>query len=454
MKRSIRARLLIWMFALLVPLSTGAGWLLTQVFGNRLLHDIDVALQEEAETIAELLGTRAGPEAIAELLNHIATATDRESQKYILVTRAGEVIAEVPRDAREVMRSGNPALRIVRYTSPDPPLVVTIAVSAAAALHAKQRLTSLLALGIPIMLALCGLGLSLVTTRALRPLEDASRQLDAIAGENLSARVRVRNTNDEVGRMVTVLNRMLDRLQRAVEELRRFTSDAAHELRTPLTVLRTGLDVAQSRQRSADEYRAALADALAATDRMCHLADDLLTLARLEGAGGLRNAATVDIGEIVRELAAAWRSNAVEDGAVQREIVIHATTEPGTCVHGSAGNLYRLFNNLIDNAHRHGARNGSGPVEIAVSARRIADRVEATVTDDGPGMAAEDLHRVFDRFYRGDGVRAGQPGTGLGLSIAQEIARAHGGEITAANRDGGGCVFTITLPATSSSVNS
>ena len=92
---------------------------------------------------------------------------------------------------------------------------------------------------------LCGAGLWVVTGRALWPLEEASRQLEAIAADNLSVRVPVENPNDEVGRMVTVLNRMLDRLQRAVGELKRFTADAAHELRTPLTVLRTGLDVAQ-----------------------------------------------------------------------------------------------------------------------------------------------------------------------------------------------------------------
>ena len=88
--------------------------------------------------------------------------------------------------------------------------------------------------------------------------------------------------------MVSVLNRMLDRLDRAVAELQRFTADAAHELRTPLTVLRTGLEVALARERAAPEYRAALTEALEATDRMCHLADDLLTLARLEAAGAPR----------------------------------------------------------------------------------------------------------------------------------------------------------------------
>ena len=115
MRHSIRARLLIWMLALLVPLSAVAGWLLIQMFGNRLLHDIDVALEEEAETIAELLGTPAEPAAIAGLLNRIAGEVEHGPHKYVTVTRAGQVIATVPDDAQAVMRSGDPQLRIVRY---------------------------------------------------------------------------------------------------------------------------------------------------------------------------------------------------------------------------------------------------------------------------------------------------------------------------------------------------
>ena len=440
MRHSIRARLLIWMLLLLVPVSVAAGWLLIQMFGSRLLHDIDVTLQEEAETIAELLATSAEPAAITDLLNRIAGEADQGPHKYIVVTRAGSVIAEVPRDAQAVIRSGDPQLRIVRYDSRDRSITVSIAVSAAAALHAKQRLTSLLGVGIPLVLVLCGAGLWFVTGRALRPLEDASRQLDAIAADNLSVRVPVENPNDEVGRMVTVLNRMLDRLQSAVSELRRFTGDAAHELRTPLTVLRTGLDVAQSRERSAAEYRAALGEALVATDRMCRLAEDLLTLARLEAAGEPRAAAPVDLSEMLHELAAAWRADGVENPAIE------VGADPDTWVHGNAGDLYRLFNNLIENAVRHGA-GGHARADVRISSRRVDDRVETEVIDRGPGIAPEDVPRVFDRFYRGNGVRAAQPGTGLGLSIAQEIARAHRGGISAANCDGGGCVFTVTLPA-------
>src|SRR5262249_45000401 len=141
-----------------------------------------------------------------------------------------QAIAVMPADAEDVIRSADPTLRIVRSASRDQSIAVTIAVSAVAALHAKQRLTSLLAVGMPLMLALCGAGLWLITGRALRPLEDASRQLEAIAADNLAVRVPVENPNDEVGRMVAVLNQMLGRLQRAVGEQKRFTADAAHEL--------------------------------------------------------------------------------------------------------------------------------------------------------------------------------------------------------------------------------
>jgi two-component system OmpR family sensor kinase len=247
--------------------------------------------------------------------------------------------------------------------------------------------------------------------------------------------------------MVTVLNRMLDRLQSAVGELKRFTANAAHELRTPLTVLRAGLDVAQSRQRSAAEYRAALGEALAATERMCRLAEDLLTLARLEAAEDPGAVGAVDLSELLHELAAAWRSEAAEEPGECRTVDVHVATEPAVWVTGNAGDLYRLFNNLIDNAARHGASGTPRRTEIQLSARVVADRIEAQVADNGPGLSPEDLQRIFDRFYRGNGVRAVRSGTGLGLSIAQEIARAHDGAIRAANRDGCGCVFTVSLPA-------
>ncbi len=459
MRRSIRIRLIVWLLALLVPLSAGAGWLLTEVFGNRLLRDIDVALAEEAETVAELLASAPSSDAVGSLLNRIAGAGEHGTQKYISIVRDGQVIAQVPPGAQQVIDSTDPRLRVVRHQSPDSSVIVSIAVSAAGALHAKQRLTSLLAVGGPLLLLFLGGGLWLVIGRALQPLERASRQLDEIGAENLSMRVAVDNRDDEVGRIVTVLNRMLDRLERAVSELQRFTADAAHELRTPLTVLRAGLEVTLARDRSDGEYRAALGEALCGLDRMRRLAEDLLTLARLEAAGRPYAAGPVDLGEMLQELA-----DASMEVARQRRLTIEVQTGPGLRVHGNAGDLYRLFNNLIDNAVRHGV-NGDGerPADgsIRLSAERSGQCVRVTVADRGPGIPAQELGRVFERFYRGHrqpGTATGTgptgtgasgtvaSGTGLGLSIALRIARTHGGRIAVRNRDGGGCVVDVILP--------
>ena len=444
MRRSIRTRLVVWTLVLLLPLCAGAGWLLIQVFGNRLLHDVDVAVEEEAETVAELLAASSSPEAVTNLLSQLTAETDWGPRKYVTVMRGGQLVAEAPHDAHVVLQSGQPSLRIVRYQSPDHTVTVSIGVPVGAALHAQQRLRSLLGVGMPLILLVAGASLWMVIGRALRPLENASRQLEQIAAETLSVRIPVANPDDEVGRMVTVLNQMLYRLEHAVAELRHFTADAAHELRTPLTVLRTGLEVALSRDRAASEYRAALAEALEGTDRMCRLAADLLTLARLEAAGAPRTSVSVDVGAMLHELADAWA-----DAPGVRRATLAVEASPDLYAQGDPGDLYRLFNNLIENAVRHGA-NGSGQrvsTRVVLSARRSADRIEAAVADDGPGIAPDDLPRAFDRFYRGQGQHAGSPGSGLGLSIAQQIARSHGGHLAIANRDTGGCVVTVSLQA-------
>jgi len=440
MRRSIRARLMVWVLALLLPLSAAGAWLLVQVFANRLAHDIDVALEEEAETVAEMVARPGNSGAVSALIAEIAGESDLGGRKYITVVHEERLVAAAPADAQSVLASARPDLRVFRYQirGPEGSVVVSVGTAATGALHAKRRLTSLLAIGTPLVFLIIGSGLWIVIGRALRPLEDASRQIDTIAAENLSVRVPVENPKDEVGRMVTVLNRMLDRLDRAVAELRRFTADAAHELRTPLTVLRTGLEVALARERSAPEYRAALSEALTGTDRMCRLAEDLLTLARLDAAEAPQTAGAVDLGEMLHELGDAWL-----DTCEQRRIAMAVSADTGLQVEGNAGDLYRLFSNLIDNAVRHGREGG----RLELAAQRAGDAVEVSVSDDGPGIAPADLPHIFDRFYRGKREAQDQGGTGLGLSIAQEIVRTHGGQITAGNRDSGGCIVRVILPA-------
>jgi signal transduction histidine kinase len=426
-----------WILALLLPLSAAAGWLLVQVFGNRLLRDIDVALEEEAATVAELLLRPSAPDAMAALLAQVAAETDVGTGKRIVVSRRGQVIGEAPPGAHAVPPDRDPTQRSAVYRAgpADDPLTVIVSVSAAQALHARQRLTLLLAIGIPCGLLVVAAGLWAVTGRTLRPLQDAARRLEALDVDRLAARMPVANPHDEVGHMVIALNRMLDRVAAAVGEMQRFTADAAHELRTPLAVLRTGLDVALARERSTADYRAALVEALEGTDRLACLAEDLLTLARLEAGADSRRCTPIDLAEVLQELADAWGTQ-----ATQQAVAVEVSVGAPVSVEGTPADLYRLLGNLIENAVRHSPRGG----RIRLRAESADGWAQVIVTDQGPGLAADDQARVFERFYRGRGETGA--GTGLGLSIAQAIARAHGGHVALANGDGGGCVATVSLP--------
>ncbi|MEO8602348.1 MAG: ATP-binding protein [bacterium] len=437
MRRSLRLRLIVWILALLVPAAAAAGWLLVQVFANRLLRDIDVALEEEATTAAALLVRPSSADATATLLAHLAGETDLGPGKRIVVRRGGAVIAEAPPGSAAVLASGDPVLRIATATagSPAAPLTVLVGVPATDAQHATQRLILLLAVGIPAGVLLIGAGLWVVIGRALRPLETAARSMEGIGVGDLAARVPIDNRDDEVGRMVVGLNRMLDRLAHAVGEMQRFTADAAHELRTPLAVLRTGLEVTLAHPRSADEYRAALCDALDESERLTQLAEDLLTLARQESADASRRSETVDVREMVHELVDAW-----EGQAATRQISLVAETGSALPARGSAADLYRLFGNLLDNALRH----SPAAARVAVRAEIADDRIHVSVSDTGPGIAADEIERVFERFYRARA--AGGTGSGLGLSIARAVARAHGGDLRLTGGAAGGCVAHVWLP--------
>jgi signal transduction histidine kinase len=438
----LRLRLIVSILALLVPAAAAAGWLLVQVFANRLQRDIDVALEEEAETVAALMAKPGAVESGTSLLGSIAAETDLGPGKLLVVTRNGQIVSEIPPGAQAALRSGDPAVRSVSHQAgaTSDGVVVTVAVRADAAQHARQRLTVLLLAGLPAGVLVLSAGLWMAIGQALRPLEETSRQLDTLAVDSLSVRVRVTHPDDEVGRLVKVLNRMLDRVEDNVAQLQRFTAHAAHELRTPLAVLRTGIDLALSRQRSAADYRAALSEALASTERLCRLAEDLLTLARLEALRAVRPTANVDLAEMLHELGDAWAQVAAGRGV---KVAVEAVGPLE--VSGNAADLYRLFNNLLDNAMRYSPEGST----LQLAARRQGAQVEVTVCDAGAGIAGEDVARVFEPFYRGTGIRSDQPGAGLGLSIAKEITRTHGGQISIANRDVGGCMVEVALPASS-----
>jgi len=433
MTNSIRLRTVALLLTVLLPIAVASGFALVELFGNRLLHDIDVALEEEAETLATLASGDSRVESLGPVVARIVAEPDLGSPKYATVRRGNEIVSEIPKGAAEFVSHHQHGIRVASVRRGT--LAVTMAVDARAAVQVKKRLTVLVLTGLPIVVLLVAASVWIVAGRALRPLELAAAELPRIGARNLSIRVPVVNPDDEVGRMATALNGMLDRLETSVGALHRVIADGAHELRTPLAVLRMGLEVALRKDASAEEYRADLAEALATTERLCRLTDDLLLLARLESDVAQAKTEKVDVLEMLNEIADVWRAS---PGEKEPAIEVIGESAP-LLTEGRPGDLYRLFGNLVENAVHHG---GGG--HIALRGSRIADRLEVSVEDDGPGIDPRERERIFERFHR-SGSRRG--GAGLGLSIAREIARRHGGDIAVDGASVRGALFRVTLPA-------
>ena len=254
----------------------------------------------------------------------------------------------------------------------------------------------------------------------------------------MSRRLEPGETDDEVARLTRSINALLERIERASNTERRFAADAAHELRTPLAVLRTGLEVALSRERTQHEYAEALGSAFEEVVALCTMADQLLTLARLDQEASTERE-RVDLGALVREVA-----GAVEPLVQAKPLKLTVNSEEAVIVEGNPVHLKRLVINLLDNAIKFTP--AQGKLEIGTAARD--GHATLRVADSGPGIPAEDLPFIFNRFFRG---RArDESGNGLGLSLCREIVRLHRGEIAVANRGDGGCEFIVTLPLATS----
>ncbi|MFJ6695451.1 sensor histidine kinase [Streptomyces sp. NPDC091272] len=309
----------------------------------------------------------------------------------------------------------------------------TVTVYAGAPLATEQgaveTVRSAMLVGLPVLLVVVAGVTWLVTRRALRPVEGIRREMATVtASEDLSRRVPVPGTGDEVDRLAVTTNETLAALESSVERQRRFVADASHELRSPIASLRTQLEVAAAHPELLD-----LAGAVEDTVRLQDLAADLLLLARLD-AGEKPGAARLDLSALVR-------AEVAQRGGSDR-CRVTANVADGIEVAGSRGQLARVLGNLLDNAQRHAE--GCGTVTLRA---RGDGRAVLEVADDGAGVPAAERDRIFERFVRLDDARSRDDGgAGLGLAIARDVARRHGGTLTAGQAPGGGALFTLALP--------
>ena len=280
---------------------------------------------------------------------------------------------------------------------------------------------------------------------ATRPVADILRTAERLRPTRLGDRLTLSGTGDELDQLATTINRLLDQVAGHVDRQRRFLADAAHELRGPLAAIRTSLEVAASRDRTATEYRETLGDVLDETRQLAKLTNDLLLLAEAdEEPGGVGTAAgtAVDLALLAGQAIAMFAGVAEERG-----IDVALAADARGVVRGDAVHLRQVLGNLLDNAIRFTP--AGGRVRVSVATTADADEVLLQVADTGIGIAAADVSRVFDRFFKADTARA--RGTarsgGLGLPISRAIVERHGGTMTLASEPDRGTVVTIRLPA-------
>ena len=299
-----------------------------------------------------------------------------------------------------------------------------------------DRLLITLLVSIPLVVIIAGLSGYWLAARALRPIDQITSTARHISAVDLSARLNLPDTNDEVGRLANTFDKMLTRLDEAFQRERQFTADASHELRTPLTAMQAILGTTREKRRTVKEYQQVLDDLSEETDRLRTLTENLLQLAR----GDITDKPTderINLSDLISDVSESLRPLIEAKG-----LALQCEVEDNLVVTGDSDALIRLFLNLFDNAIKY-TEQGT----ICVSATLQPNGIKVVISDTGLGIEAKDLPHIFERFYRADKSRS-TPGSGIGLTIARQIVEGYGGTITAESQEmGRGSSFEVVLPA-------
>ncbi len=354
-------------------------------------------------------------------------------------------------DGRVLFSMGTPdrrapvRTRSQEYTIDGLPVAVAISKSEGPLRRRLTEVLKVMLLGLPLGMAGAGLVGSLLAMRALRPVGRMASRARSITADRLADRLPVDPGGGELAELARVFNETFARLEESFGQLRRFTADASHELRTPLTAIRSVGEVALQEHRSAVSYRDTIGSMLEEVDRMGQLVESLLTLSRADGGHVTLHRVPVDVRELAIEVVGNLAVLAEEN---EQSVAVHAALP----VHVLGDRLWlrQAITNVVHNAIKYSGTGGT----IDVQVRAVDGNAVVEIEDTGPGIPAEDLDRVFDRFYRLDTARSRDTGgAGLGLSIARWAVTAHGGRIELESRVDHGCRFRLVIPGGSTTAS-
>ena len=332
--------------------------------------------------------------------------------------------------------SGHEILGVGAFITPD--LFVFSGSDLYNAHQARQRILRTLVWVFAGALVLALMGGMAVSRSFLRRTDDIVRTCRAIMAGNLSSRIHLRGTGDELDRLSDTINAMLDRIAALMDNLRQITNDIAHDLRTPVTHLRHRLERTRLQAKSQEDYDQALEAAIISSDDILALFAALLRIAQIEGGARRSAFAPLDLRQLLTQLGDVF-------GPVAEDTKHHLSLSLNTeaPIQGDRELLIQLFSNLIENAILH---TPEGTL-VTISLNREGDEIVAAVSDDGPGVPAEEHDKLFRRFYRREASRT-RPGYGLGLALAAAVAELHGARMIIDNKSRQGFSIAFRLPLT------
>ena len=454
--RTIRVRLTLWYVVLLAVILVAFSAFLYLNLAWSLYAELDRSLEGEAQQVTAMVDLEKGRlefKGRADRLEPGTLVVLRDLAGRRVFANDDDQPVASPDEALSRASQGNQTLSTVQLADGTAwrlltrPLVVKKGLVGTLQVARRQEqieatlghLLVLLASAVPVTLVLAIAGGLFLAGRALDPIDRITRAAEQIGAEDLSRRLDLPASPDEVGRLAATFDHMLERIHCAYQRQRQFTADAAHELRTPLALLRTQIEVTLARRGTPDEYHTVLASIDEDAVRMTQLVNDLLTLARADDGQEALEFEPLHLNALVDDVVAAM-ARLAESRGVRLE---RSTAEPEVLVEADQTRLTQLVVNLVDNGLKYTPAGGT----VTLSVDQTPTGTLLRVADTGVGIAPEHLPHLFERFYRVDKARArAEGGAGLGLAISQWVARAHGGDITVESRPGRGTTFTVRLP--------
>jgi heavy metal sensor kinase len=455
-RRSIRFRLTAWYAAILAVTFAAVGVGVWLAIRDSIDDTVDKDLRFRLQAMRTFLQQQAsGSDApMDDLLENAALA---QAGTRFRIANGGRWLyrspgtegwdaappdpAGLPKRGRIVtaVQKGKP-IRILSATAPLGVIQIGIPIDEFTEMLNAFTWTALLAS--PVLLILASAGGYWMSRRALDPVERIARTAGEIEAQNLSERLPIRGTGDELDHLSATLNAMLARLEDSFRRITQFTADASHELRTPVAIIRTTAEVIRRKPRSEREYAEALDRILAESERTTELIEDLMLLARADSNTEDVVLEPVALAELAQSACADARVLAEAGGVILK----HGELRPCT-VSGEYRALRRLLLILLDNAIKYSKPGSEVQLQLGLCQRRGRQTALLEVRDNGIGISAADLPHIFERFYRASKDRSRKiEGVGLGLSIARSIALRHGAEIDVESKPGVGSTARVFLP--------